>query len=157
MGEDAVVGRWRSEDNYVTVSLSTCGWPLAANLLPDLLSPLVSSNSLHCCKLPDNMDADWWPTDHRQRSSDAGSLLSNEIFFCDGGHVLHLWLQGTQNVGSATDKQNLCKKKLPFNIHRCPVANRPDSADLIWTSTVSIFSTTAGSPNDLTHQFIPTV
>lgn len=59
VGEDAMVGRWRSEDKSTSVSLSTWIWHLASNLLPDLLSHLVCANSLHCYKLPDNMDADW--------------------------------------------------------------------------------------------------
>lgn len=82
--EDAMVGRWRSEVKSISVCLSACIWHLVSNpswMLTDgpWTTVWVAVTLVHCCQMK---------------------------HFCNDGNVLHLWLEGTQNVGSATDRQN---------------------------------------------------
>lgn len=67
-----------------------------------------------------------------------------EIVFICGYRAFKMWaVQLTNRISRKTELQ--------FNSHRRTVARVPDSTDMIWMSTVGIFSTTAMSPNDLTH------
>lgn len=106
VGEDTMARRWRSQDS-LEVFLSPLLYGIWHQTCRQTCwNHLVSSNSLHFHKLPDDINADWWPMDHILV---AGILVHccQTKYFCNGGNSLHLWLQGIQNVGSATDKQNL--------------------------------------------------
>lgn len=82
VGEDAMVGRWRSEGTSPQVFLFPLEYGIWHQTCCQTCWAILSAPTV-CIAISFQitwMLTDRWPMDHRFSSSDTGSLLSNEIF-----------------------------------------------------------------------------